>query len=85
MTPIKDGGPAFPVEIGRTVGPMCEGMSLRDYFAAKIAGGDAAAGETDGQAGGWGNAVPDSMIAIRATLYYRIADAMLAEREKGQP
>ena len=53
------------------------GLSVRDYFAAKIAEGDAAANK------GWGACVSDEQIAARVRTYYRIADAMLAEREKG--
>ena len=77
---IKDGGAAFPGhnpnydgnwDKRSTVG----GMSLRDYFAGKLAAGDAAADN------GWGIGAPDQMIAARAKFYYRVADAMLAVRE----
>lgn len=52
-------------------------MTLRDYFAAQVAAGDAAAGEC-----GWGisSQVPDYAIESRARLYYRIADMMLKVR-----
>lgn len=39
---IKDGGPAFPAESARIIGPdiyIYEGMTLRDYFAAKAMSG----------------------------------------------
>jgi len=66
---IKDGGPAFPLS---TVDPFdrsvttCDGMALRDYFAAKAMQGlmDAA--------------IPMSEIAKEA---YLMADLMLKARE----
>jgi len=66
---IKDGGPAFPLS---TVDPFdrsvttCDGMALRDYFAAKAMQGlmDAA--------------MPMSEIAKEA---YLMADLMLKARE----
>ena len=39
MSEIKDGGPAFPVTLfeGQTLGDgTANGMTLRDYFAAKV-------------------------------------------------
>ena len=84
-TPINDGGPAFPHgPLGDTMHgedgrewhqyPAGIGMTLRDYFAGQVANGDAAAED------GWGT-VTDELISKRVNLYYRIADAMLAERE----
>jgi len=71
-TPINDGGPAFPnIVVGNRISP---GMTLRDWFAGQVANGDAAAED------GWGT-VTDELISKRVNLYYRIADAMLAERE----
>jgi hypothetical protein len=61
---INDGGPAFP----RSATDHChsqEGMSLRDYFAAK------AINEV-----GWYNNINQSAI-----MAYEIADAMLKARE----
>jgi hypothetical protein len=81
MEAKNNGGPAFPVVTkseeynGATYTEFESGMTLRDYFAAKIAAGDAAWGD------GWSNEVTDYMINKRAALYYRIADAMLKERE----
>lgn len=61
-----NGGPAFP--FGQT-GSGSEGMTLRDYFAAKFLCGRAA--------------VPGLVDpAMDAELAYRVADAMLAERAK---
>jgi hypothetical protein len=83
----QDGGPAFPTtartEKGKNFGnanidydvpvPARDGMTLRDYFAAKIASGDAAAGD------GWGE--PDlERLRARARFYYAMADAMIHVR-----
>ena len=57
------GGPAFPTKPGHW---MEEGMTLRDYFAAKAIAGVLSAG---------GN-YPSSL----ARHAYEIADAMLAEK-----
>jgi hypothetical protein len=51
-------------------------MTMRHYFAAKIAAGDAAVGED-----GWDLGVTDRQIELRATFYYRMADAMLKARQ----
>ena len=70
MNKIKDGGPAFP----KNYGIPNEGMTLRDYFAAK--------------------ALQALIFAINtyelddykcvANDAYQMADAMLAERERGE-
>lgn len=69
-----DGGPAFPVSVG--MGPLSAnfaspGMSLRDWFAGMALQGIMAASQ-----GSW--------IDIKefATLSFRLADAMLKERQK---
>lgn len=64
-----EGGPAFPLKIeqGTTVTVMY-GMSLRDWFAGRIA-----AAMVD--------QFPWDQIGANA---YHIADKMLAEREKGR-
>jgi hypothetical protein len=54
---------------------MSNGMTLRDYFAAQVAAGDAAADQ------GWGAVTEEAMLG-RARMYYRIADAMLQAREE---
>ena len=75
MSHINRGGPVFPQP--QTYGewadgsPWFEGMTLRDYFAAKALQGllhDASSG--DGQ---W---------EFEAKAAYKIADAMLREKEK---
>jgi hypothetical protein len=68
---MKDtGGPAFPTDHNKNV---AEGMTLRDYFAAKAMQGDWATGSAG--AGGDG-------FVSDARRYYKMADAMLAERNK---
>lgn len=71
--PINDGGPAFPVIFDHSdCTSEQEGMSLRDYFAAK-----AMAELIASFAGG------DSTYAEKTAEHcYRFADAMLAERSK---
>lgn len=69
MSKDKTGGQAFP-----TVGSQYsheEGMTLRDYFAAKAMQGFCANP----------NARPTSDVHL-AESAYKMADAMLAEREK---
>jgi hypothetical protein len=76
MSKINDGGTAFPVippvdETGRTaVGyPYPDpGMSLRDWFAGQALHIPELRGETPQRVADWA---------------YSLADAMLAEREKG--
>jgi len=82
MSEINDGGPAFPVADydHQTFAPknieetrrLLSGMSLRDYFAAKVLPsiyGDSLGGPD------WRDAVADAA--------YQLADAMLKAREKG--
>lgn len=65
---MKDtGGPAFPTDHNKNV---AEGMTLRDYFAAKAM--QASRSRNSGYAS-WSDLAKDA---------YEIADAMLAERNK---
>jgi len=65
---MKDtGGPAFPTDHNKNV---AEGMTLRDYFAAKAMQAEM----TDG--------IHESDFAWTAARAYKMADAMLAERSK---
>jgi len=69
---MKDtGGPAFPHYGG--AGWMGPGMTLRDYFAAKAMQGDWALGSAG---------AGDDGFVSDARRYYKMADAMLAERSK---
>ena len=79
---IKDGGPAFPGEMSRRFGQPndCnEGMTLRDYFAAKAMQGLVATDFTD-TADRNGND-GESYVSYIARASYHLADAMLAVRE----
>lgn len=65
----NNGGPAFPVSCEDWKG-VSEGMTLRDYFAAKAMQGLVASGEYQNGTAEW--------ISEAA---YAIADAMLSARE----
>ena len=73
MQDIKDGGPAFPIVVGDQ---MTQGMTLRDYFAAKAMQGyvltDALVNDTDTQ---------QAWIDLTAKTSYQMADAMIKARE----
>ena len=72
MTTKDTGGPAFPTENARQTDFNSwheEGMTLRDYFAAKAM-----------QA--WLVGINDPKIDVCAKSAYEIADAMLVERNK---
>jgi hypothetical protein len=71
---MNDGGPAFPCSTGSDAFEPDHGMSLRDYFAAKAMQGLHASYTTGMPAFDY--------VAQKAYLQ---ADAMLAERSKGQP
>ena len=69
MSTRETGGPAFPGLKHYTDKFPADGMTLRDYFAAKAMQGL----QSNSLAVDW----PDRVIAISA---YRLADAMLVER-----
>ena len=73
---INDGGPVFPHEFkyGDGTAQRCEGMTLRDYFAAKAMAGLMANTSFFEDVGG-----TDSVRTAR--LAYLTADAMLAARK----
>lgn len=75
MTTINDGGPAFPIPLlpGQSYQghAPCDGMTLRDYFAAKAM--QAAATNPEGANG--------FTFSERAKWAYEQADAMLKARE----
>jgi hypothetical protein len=78
MSDRKDGGPAFPAstwdnEFDKVV-DQTNGMTLRDYFAAK-----AMAAMIGTSALPWSSGCEDYV----ATNAYAMADALLSEREGG--
>lgn len=83
MSTTNNGGPAFPTENERQTGANSfhyEGITLRDYFAAKVL-----LALVSGRA--WGRIAPGSdveMMAIWASSAYSLADAMLKARAAGQ-
>ena len=82
MSEQNDGGPAFPPLTGPgNIAYTYGGMTLRDYFAAKAMQG--LCSEAFRYMQGEGHASDkalDVMIDI-GVVSYRVADAMLAERE----
>ena len=82
MNRLTNGGPAFPGKWydfqphtgDQVVREQWEGMTLRDYFAAKAMQADLSNWPED--AGDWLKHRGDL-----AHRYYQMADAMLAERE----
>jgi len=77
----KTGGPAFPAPEGARAlfGTGNEnaflGMDLRDYLAAKVLSGAMVHAENVDKA-------EDAQLAVLADICYRVADAMIAAREK---
>jgi len=75
MSEKENGGPAFPHPQGWRRDPeISDGMSMRDYFAAKAVQGFLAS---------WGVA-HELTFAQMASEAYAMADVMLAERAKGE-
>ena len=78
----NDGGPAFPRTVFAGTPKEMEGeafnngLSLRDYFAAAALQGLCARGPIAGEV--------DSSIGGKITHCYRLAGAMLAERDKNR-
>jgi len=82
MNEKPENPPAFPQTIDDmgTLTVRTQGMSLRDYFAAKAMQGDMAS-----QAEGYHTVMSedsDERLLELSKLYYRIADAMLEARSK---
>ncbi|AFH95158.1 hypothetical protein [Providencia stuartii] len=77
----KTGGAAFPASGHPDMQFVAqEGMSLRDYFAAKAMQGDWASQGED--CGYYPPLCSDELLLSAAELYYRMADAMLKAREE---
>ncbi|MCO5072080.1 MAG: hypothetical protein M9944_12820 [Rhizobiaceae bacterium] len=76
---VDDSGPAFPTEPNTQKGFYShQGMSLRDYIAAKAM---VAVGSTLKPSSG---ASLEDVIAELARISYLVADAMIAQRSKGR-
>lgn len=77
MREIKDGGPAFPHEYkyGDGTAERAEGMTMRDYFAAKAMPGVVIQCARDTMH----DMTEEDYFAMRA---YKLADAMLRARGK---
>ena len=83
MSNKPDGGPAFPHHETTSRGEPYHdhlGMSLRDWFAGQVLAGDMAC--QNEQTGYLNAKATDDELRNLAKLYYRIADAMIAERNK---
>ena len=76
MKDINTGGPAFPNEGFNGWGKPQEGMTLRDYFAAKAMQADMSTYSED-----LIYESPDWFVA-RAEKWYAVADAMLKARNQ---
>lgn len=63
----NNGGPAFPVAGSEHNYPI-EGMTLRDYFAAKAMQAMIAAHEPQGAIPGWAYEMADEMLRAREAL-----------------
>lgn len=75
----KTGGAAFPASGHPDMQFVAqEGMTLRDYFAAKAMQGDWATERMD--SGYWSQDDIDAIFKDKAETYYRMADAMLKAR-----
>lgn len=88
MTKV-DGGQAFPSEFfetehGDQVRPFSgsPGMTLRDYFAAHALAGMTIRSDGTFSKGDHDDHLPEKHARWTASAAYRVADAMLAEREK---
>lgn len=76
---IDDGGPAFPVPDSHNANGDIQyghyGMSLRNYIAIQAMQGDwASQSESSGE---WSSETKEEHFAIRARVYFRMADAMI--------
>lgn len=69
----KTGGPAFPNQKASHVSDWAEGMTIRDWFASQALHVTLSR-ESFGQG--------DSSLQIDVARAYRVADAMLQERER---
>ena len=75
MSARDDGGPAFPMPVDGVPAVDTQGMTLRDYFAAKAMHGLLELCQHDAHHG-------KTYIEYIAGLSYGMADAMLKERQQ---
>ena len=82
MSTTNTGGPAFPTEVWDSEGvpQHTEGMTLRDYFAAKAMQGHIVASISALATHYKTN--PDAVSPLIAAAAYEMADAMLEAREQ---
>jgi len=73
------GGQAFPLPLGSETVEGQEGMTLRDYFAAKVMQGVMASGTAIQIGTNHKHGMLDMAVA-----FYSMADAMLEARARGQ-
>ena len=78
----NDGGPAFPVEADYPHEPGSYGMSLRDYFAGQALAGMCAATMSRAEREDIADGTRGGKYYYKAA--YVLADAMIAERNKGE-
>lgn len=80
MSESENGGPAFPTDSAGRVGAFTwhyEGLSMRDWFAGQALAGYIAASAVEAM---FDTNASHEEAACRS---YQLADAMLAERQKG--
>jgi hypothetical protein len=85
---INDGGPAFPAKTAMQTGPSewrYEGMTLRDYLAAKAMQMEMQSARTRYDSGAIDAEEWEQVQAWVADYAYAMADAMLRARTGGQP
>ena len=82
MSTKNDGGPAFP--IGSTPEEWGNGMTLRDYFAAKAMQGELSASVCTDEKSDYGIPlnVSDENLDRMTRHWFRIADSMLKARQE---
>jgi hypothetical protein len=80
---MKDGGQAFPFSAPVEFGALpLYGMSLRDWFAGQALAGMSLPDDRTYSQGDHERHTPQYYANLCAIAAYRLADAMLAERDK---
>jgi hypothetical protein len=77
--PFNPNDYAFPINDAGSISTQ-NGLTIRDYFAAKAMQGDWAA--QNNLTGEYTNSMSGEQLMERARTFYRMADAMLAQRDK---